>query len=144
MVASGKSCDGPEPKCGSKMLCGGLFAVALLLGIILFIVNIATTTCVCLDLGPSNHSGGPACTGTNTDKCCAVPGGEEGCMTAGTKLLLWIVGSAFISAAWVFLCGVCACCCFAPEAGAEGAAAPAAAAPVAAPVAAPAAAAPAQ
>jgi hypothetical protein len=131
------------------MLCGGLFAVALLLGIVVFIIGLATTTCLCLDLGDANHSGGPACTGTapnytNKDKCCAREGGEEGCMTVGTKTLLWIAGSAFISAAWIFLCGVCACCCFAPEDGAAGAAAPAAAAPVAAPVAAPAAAAPAQ
>merc|ERR1719454_2517407 len=81
MVASGKSCDGPEPKCGSKMLCGGLFAVALLLGIILFIVNIATTTCLCgttaVGNTPKNNQGGPACTGNNDSTCC-IWGDESG------------------------------------------------------------------
>ena len=38
MVASGKSCDGPEPKCGSKMLWGGLCGVCGLVGVILLIV----------------------------------------------------------------------------------------------------------
>merc|ERR1719482_2215533 len=124
MVASGKSCDGPEPKCGSKMICGGLFAVALLLGIVMFIMSFASTTCLC-STGSRNNEGGPKCTKTgtpgnyqnNNDSACCWWGDESGCMTGGTKLLLWLVGGAFISAAWIFLCGLCACCCFAPEVG---------------------------
>jgi hypothetical protein len=38
MVASGKSCDGPEPKCGSKMLWGGVCGGCGLVGVILLIV----------------------------------------------------------------------------------------------------------
>jgi hypothetical protein len=129
MVASGKSCDGPEPKCGSKMLCGGLFGVSLLLGIIMFIVTFASTTCLCGSTY-KNHEGGPACNGNNDSTCC-IWGDESGCMTGGTKLLLWLVGGAFISAAWIFLCGLCACCCFAPEVGSAPVAPVAQAAPAA-------------
>merc|ERR1719327_1056650 len=120
MVASGKSCDGPEPKCGSKMLWGGLCGGFGLVGVILLIVAFTSTVCVC---------------GDNSSTWCKDP---DGCISGGAWWALVLFGCVFCTLANVFICGVCACCCFAPEAGAAGAA-PAAAAPVAAPVAAPAA-----
>merc|ERR1719335_217771 len=115
MVASGKNgaCDGPEPKCGSKMMWGGLCGVCYLVGIILLIVAFTSTICVCGD-----------------NSWCKDP---DGCISGGAWWALVIFGSISITLANVFVCGVCACCCFAPEGAAATGPAVAQAAPVAAP-----------
>merc|ERR1719375_3105764 len=103
MVASGKSCDGPEPKCGSKMLWGGLCGGFGLVGVILLIVAFTSTVCLC---------------GDNSSTWCKDP---DGCISGGAWWALVVFG-----------CVLCACCCFAPEAaaGAAPAAAAPVAAPV--------------
>jgi hypothetical protein len=74
---------------------------------------------------------------------CAVDGCKFGGLSTGLFFFLLFGGIIGIIAAIVFACGICACCCFAPDK--DAAMAPAAAAPMAAPaLAAPAVAAPVQ
>merc|ERR1711934_555529 len=126
MVAKGavaKGADGAaagEPKCGSKMLFIILCSVSSLLMLICLGIAFGTKTCLCSGTSGCDKEGGPACTvgwGCNgaTQEDCCVWGDETGCMTAGTQTLLILIGILFIVAGSVSICGICACCCFAPE-----------------------------
>merc|ERR1712159_36485 len=147
-----------EPKCGDKTTWGIAAAVSGVLGLIFLIVAVAMGGCDCsgciyeatdcnyltatswfngCDFDLSKCSAAVASAGSAKGACSSGDCDFGGLPTAAFFALL-IFGIIGIICGIVFSCGVCACCCFAPDDAAAGAA-PAAAAPVAAPVAAPAA-----
>jgi len=155
-----------EPKCGSVFIFQVSTAVCTVVGLIGVIVPIAVGGCECAGtcIYDMTIADAASCTSWfkgcessfDTAKCVAAVNAASGttaqkkqtaCETSecnmgglpmGAYWFLVFLGVTGIIMAIVSSCGICACCCFAPEEGTLAPTAAAAAAPMAAPVAAPA------